>query len=141
MVTIKTGVDGIPHIAYVPGDRVDTLRVLYALRIQVRLYLANIQQKALSQYLNLVGRDYFFEPRCVGIDRPDEIDAPEEKEQGHDAEDYDDLFFHFKGERYGTLLKGKYTTRTVLLPSIFWPCGFVRIPHPLNNGVQIDRLV
>jgi hypothetical protein len=94
MVTIKTGVDGIPHIAYMSGDRVDALRVLNALRIQVRLNIANIQQEALSQYRNLMGRDDSFEPRRIDIDRRDEVDTPKEKEQGHDTEDYDDLFFH-----------------------------------------------
>jgi hypothetical protein len=47
-----------------------------------------------------VEHDYIIEAWCVGVDRPDQVDSAEKKEQAHDAKNYDDLFFHRKGGLY-----------------------------------------
>src|ERR1700690_13979 len=98
MVTLETSLHRIFHIMNMAHDCVGAFLVRRALRIHICLNPANIQQEVLPQDLDLMKHDSVIEPRCVGIDRSDEVDPAEKKEQGHDAQDYDDLFFHRKGE-------------------------------------------
>lgn len=106
--------------------------------MQVRFHLANVQQEALPQDLNLMEHDYCIEPRRAGVDRPDEVDSTEEQKQGHDAQDYSDLLFHRKGELYCTPQGREHATTLLLLLCSFGSSSFVRFPHPLNKGIHID---
>ena len=94
MVTLETGQHRIFHDLNMTHDSIGTFLVRRALRIHICLNSANIQQEALPQDLDLMKHDNIIEPRCVGLDRPDEVDSAEKNEQGHDAQNYDDLFFH-----------------------------------------------